>query len=75
MPQAYIDLGSREQPFSLTYVALSRVRRLEDLVLVHCGQKRFEKIKMPDAINEYLDMTGRLVAVTRHNFGQCVIII
>lgn len=49
LPMAVIDLGVSERPFSITYVALSRFRRLEDL-LTHCGAVRFEKIRMPNDI-------------------------
>ena len=53
--KARIDLGKSERPFSLTYVALSRVRRLEDLLLEHIGVERLKKIKPPIEILKYLE--------------------
>ena len=69
LPMAVIDLGSSERPFSLTYVALSRVRRLEDLLLTHCGAVRFEKIRMPNDILQYRTRTQELVNSTRQRFN------
>ena len=40
-----IDLGDYEFAAGLTYVGLSRVRRLMDLVFIrYCDKKRFDKI-------------------------------
>lgn len=43
---ALIDIvikeNQKEIPFNLTYVALSRVKRVEDLFLHHVGQNRFD---------------------------------
>jgi ATP-dependent exoDNAse (exonuclease V) alpha subunit len=69
LPKARIDLGAKERPFSLTYVALSRVRRLEDLLLAHYGAIRFERIKMPDDIRQYINRTNELVTQTKQRFN------
>lgn len=69
LPQARIDLGGKERPFSLTYVALSRVRRLEDLLLTHYGTVRFERIRMPDDIRQYIAKTNELVTQTRQRLN------
>ena len=72
LPMAIIDLGSKEKPFSLSYVSLSRPRSLEDLVLVHCGVARFEKIKMPPEIRIYLATTALLVQRTLQIYAHLV---
>lgn len=66
--KAIINIGPREVPFSLTYVALSRVRRLEDLLLHHYGQERFSSIRMPNGVSRYIERTNRLAEATRLNF-------
>ena len=44
LPLAIIDLGKREVCLGASYVALSRVRRLEHMVIENCTLDRFLKI-------------------------------
>ena len=72
LSKAKIELGKSEKPFSLTYFALSRVRRLEDLLLTHVGVERFRKIKTPHDIKEYLKLTLYLCGETKKRFSNLI---
>jgi ATP-dependent DNA helicase PIF1 len=40
IPKAVVDIGPREMSAGLSFVALSRVRRLQDIILVQFDQPR-----------------------------------
>lgn len=73
LDKAIINIGKREVPFSLTYVALSRVRRVEDLLLHHVGQDRFGTIRMPNGVIQYLEKTRQLAERTREQFEHLLL--
>lgn len=64
-----VDIGKNEKPSGLTYVALSRVRKLEDLLIEYFGLERLEKLKLPDYIIEYDKLSERLAKETLKKFG------
>ena len=59
---AKVDIGQHEKTTGLTYVAFSRVRRLEDLLLVPFSLPRLQQIKQYTETHD--KQTQRLVAET-----------
>ena len=45
LPKAWIDLGKTERVLGLSYVAISRVRNLESLVIEPMSLQRLQSIK------------------------------
>ena len=61
---AKVDIGSSEKNLGTTYVAFSRVRRLEDLLLLPFDYKRLKSIKMPYFVQLHDTRTQKLVDET-----------
>lgn len=64
---ARVKLGKRENPVGLSFVALSRVRRFEDLLIDYenfDSASRLIKIKLPQHIIEFDKETERLSKLT-----------
>lgn len=68
---AKIDIGRTEKSLGLTYVALSRVRRLEDLLLVFFDVKRLKDINqlyLKSNVQAHDEQTTKLVEETVKNY-------
>jgi hypothetical protein len=64
---ARVKLGKRENPVGLTFVALSRVRRLEDLLIDYenfDSASRITKIQLPQHIKDFDKETNTLCEIT-----------
>ena len=62
-----VNLGKTERTLGITYVALSRVRRLDDLLIDYenfSNSNRLLSIRLPDYVARFDEMTDRLEAVT-----------
>jgi hypothetical protein len=64
LDRAIIDIGDGDYPHGLLYVALSRVRRLEDLYLVRPVMK--ERIKVSKNVNNFLRMMYPMFSFVDH---------
>ena len=55
MNKIVVTFGKTEKTRGMTFVALSRVRRLEDILLNHTffDSNRFLSIKLPEYIKEF----------------------
>ena len=45
LSKAWIDLGSSERTLGITYVALSRVKKIQDLVIESVTLERLQAVK------------------------------
>ena len=69
LPLAKVNIGEKiEKNIGLTYVAFSRVKRLEDLLLVPFDYKRLTNIKLPSYVIEHDEKTKKLVEETIRNY-------
>ena len=62
-----VNLGRTEHTLGITYVALSRVRRLDDLLIDFenfNSSSRLLSIKLPDYVARFDEITDRLEADT-----------
>ncbi len=62
-----VNLGRTEHTLGITYVALSRVRRLDDLLIDYenfNSSSRLLSIKLPDYVARFDEITDRLEADT-----------
>jgi hypothetical protein len=62
-----VNLGRTEHTLGITYVALSRVRRLDDLLIDYenfNSSSRLLSIKLPDYVARFDEITDRLEAET-----------
>ena len=62
-----VNLGRTEHTLGITYVALSRVRRLDDLLIDYenfNSSSRLLSIKFPDYVARFDEITDRLEAET-----------
>ncbi len=62
-----VNLGKTERTLGITYVALSRVRRLDDLLIDYenfSNSHRLLSIRLPDYVARFVEMTDYLEAVT-----------
>jgi hypothetical protein len=62
-----VNLGRTEHTLGITYVALSRVRRLDDLLIDYenfNSSSRLLLIKLPDYVARFDEITDRLEADT-----------
>jgi hypothetical protein len=62
-----VNLGKTEHTLGITYVALSRVRRLDDLLIDYenfNSSSRLLSIKLPDYVERFDKMTDKLEALT-----------
>jgi hypothetical protein len=62
-----VNLGRTEHTLGITYVALSRVRRLDDLLIDYenfNSSSRLLSIKLPDFVARFDEITDRLEAET-----------
>jgi ElaB/YqjD/DUF883 family membrane-anchored ribosome-binding protein len=63
LPRAVVDIGQRENAAGLTFVALSRVQRLSDLLLIPFSEERFKKIGQNCNLKKRLCEDKRLEAL------------
>ncbi len=67
LKKAIIDLGDKEFTAGLTFVAVSRVRALEDLLFKPFNFERLQRIKNCKRLQERLDEEKRLVSMIPRN--------
>ena len=69
---ARIALGSQEKTFGVSFVALSRVKRLTDLLIDYRDftLDRLKMIKLPDIAITYQALTNRLTTATTTNYDS-----
>ena len=68
LEKARVDIGKNEKPIGLSYVAMSRVKRLQDLLLVPFDYNRLTKIKLPDYVKEFDRKTSKLIEKTNTKY-------
>ena len=64
LPKAKIDLGSKEFAAGLSFVAISRVRALEDLIFRPFSFERLKRIKHCKRLQERKDEEKRLLSTS-----------
>ena len=67
LQNAVIDLGNKEFAMGLSFVAISRVRTLEDLLFKPFNFERLQRIKECKRLQERLDEEKRLVSMIPEN--------
>ena len=67
MNKIVVSFGKTEKTRGMTFVALSRVRCLEDILLNHVffDEKRFLSIKLPQYIRDFDIKTAKLIENTK----------
>ena len=70
LDKALVDLGHSERTVGVSFVGLSRIRRIEDLLIANNGfdANRLCNIKRPQYVTEFDETTKRLVAATKEKF-------
>ena len=63
LQKAIIDLGAREFAAGLSFVAVSRVRTLEDIIFKPFNFERLQRIKESKRLQERLDEEERLISM------------
>lgn len=73
LEKAFIDIGENsESAHGLTYFAMSRVRRLEDMFLAPFDFNRISSIKLPKYMTNFLKETSELVKATREKYAHLI---
>ena len=67
LQKAMIDLGDREFAAGLSFVAISRVRTLEDILFKPFNFERLQRIKESRRLQERLDEEERLISMIPGN--------
>ena len=69
---ARVALGNQERTFGVSFVALSRVRRLTDLLIDYRDftLERLQMIRLPEIAVAYQTLTNRLNAITTTNYEE-----
>jgi ATP-dependent exoDNAse (exonuclease V) alpha subunit len=73
LDSAVVDLGASENAAGLTFVALSRVKTLSDLLLIPFSEERFKKIGKNVNLSKRMQEERRLQTLeltTRHKYSQ-----
>ena len=76
MNKIIVSLGSKkgkngDNPFGISFVALSRVRRLEDMLIrgEYFDLDRLQSIKLPHDLKLFDQKTNKLAEATKRNLG------
>jgi len=67
LPRVKIDLGAKEFAAGLSFVAVSRVRALEDLLFKPFSFERLERIKLCRRLQERKEEEKRLVLLSQNS--------
>ena len=65
LPKAVIDLGKKEFSAGLSFVSISRVRSLEDILFKHFSFNRLDRIKNCRRLKERIEEEARLSEMTK----------
>jgi ATP-dependent exoDNAse (exonuclease V) alpha subunit len=65
LPKTFIDLGQTEFASGLSFVAISRVRSLSDILINHFTFERLQRIKKCKRLKERIDEEKRLLEIEK----------